>query len=292
MSTLAELQVASTGMLKTLLRARVGVKRITRVHLEQPLSHYEYNLHLDREEVQAQVHRLQEQAVTEELNATVAAADSVAVDDDDEDTLLREIDQLKAELLDQTAAYRVRTGLLDQLRLGQLTDAARTRCAQLPHNERDQEGAAPATTDAPSIIPDRHTAQSLVDAADRRDILARQLAHLTTDLADVTTQRRTVQLDLSRQHAANRQLLTDIRAREAEMIHLSSGSSGGDRLHGASRASSVGQSLQQLDEELAKLIARQELIRNVLQGLILESGVDWSRDKFLQETLLMLGETE
>ncbi|CAG8749205.1 29684_t:CDS:2 [Gigaspora margarita] len=48
--------------------------------------------------------------------------------------------------------------------------------------------------------------------------------------------------------------------------------------------------VQRTKKELVSARAKREVIRNVLQGLILESGIDWTEDEQLLNLLLMIGE--
>ena len=46
----------------------------------------------------------------------------------------------------------------------------------------------------------------------------------------------------------------------------------------------------QLKRNLMNVRAKREIVRNVLQGLILESGVDWADDEHLLKLMLVIGE--
>jgi len=46
----------------------------------------------------------------------------------------------------------------------------------------------------------------------------------------------------------------------------------------------------QLRRNLANVRARRETARNILQGLILESGVEWADDEHLLKLMLIIGD--
>ncbi len=81
-------------------------------------------------------------------------------------------------------------------------------------------------------------------------------------------------------HRKNRILMTQINeliSKSTEKSHVNS-------------ENSQAEIILQLRRNLANVRARRETARNILQGLILESGVEWADDEHLLKLMLIIGD--
>ncbi|KAJ1979448.1 hypothetical protein H4R33_005710 [Dimargaris cristalligena] len=256
-TTFQELQVLSTHLLKTVLRARVGIQPLQPAHFYQPLTHSEYSHFLNQQDQRASLGQQEERALAAELqNSSATSAAAMRQASLAEDGLLNTIDDLKAELLQEAAHNGVRLAILSNLALV----------------DQVQKSNAKSAKDTSYVD------IKLQETLHQRDKLSRELAVAMQDLAAVNDERQAIQQSLIAQHSKNRELMAKVQS-----IKGSSRSS-------ATPSRTTASELRKLDSEHSKLTSQLEVIRNVLQGLILESGLDWAEDKTLQDIIMMLGE--
>ncbi|KAJ1953727.1 hypothetical protein IWQ62_005923, partial [Dispira parvispora] len=178
----------------------------------------------------------------------------------DEEALLQRIDLLKKELSEHVAVQMVERSITTNLSMSQhLVDAiGKGSNADRNHHQR-----------------------TLVHLAQRRAYLTSQLAQLLQEQSQLQRERVELQTSILEKQARNRQLMAQID--QCKRDHESRTAQGDPKLRVR---------LETLSKELDREMSRQEVTRNVLQGLILESGINWAQDKSLCKTMKLLGEME
>ncbi|CAG8496833.1 2654_t:CDS:2 [Dentiscutata erythropus] len=116
----------------------------------------------------------------------------------------------------------------------------------------------------------------ILDMINERDRLVVEILKSHQELLKAQTELIELQQAVIKRHRDNRQLMKQIN----DMRTSISDDSG----------SQDTKMIQRTKRELADARAKREVVRNVLQGLILESGIDWAEDEHLLNLLLMIGE--
>ncbi|RIB28041.1 centromere protein H [Gigaspora rosea] len=109
-----------------------------------------------------------------------------------------------------------------------------------------------------------------------RDRLVIEILNYHQELLKAQTELMELQQDVIKRHRDNRQLMKKIIDIRTSISDDSD--------------SQEARMVQRTKKELADARGKREVIRNVLQGLILESELDWTEDEQLLNLLLMIGE--
>ncbi|CAG8468515.1 12465_t:CDS:2 [Ambispora gerdemannii] len=84
-------------------------------------------------------------------------------------------------------------------------------------------------------------------------------------------------------HIENRKLMSEInRITESNSVSIENGSN--------PENSEFLETIQRIRKDLENILGKREIVRNVLQGLILESRVEWTEDDHLMTIMLSIGE--
>ncbi|CAG8475637.1 4439_t:CDS:2, partial [Dentiscutata heterogama] len=114
----------------------------------------------------------------------------------------------------------------------------------------------------------------LKDMINERDRLVVEILKSHQELLKAQTELIELQQAVIKRHRDNRQLMKQINDMRTS---ISDDSDSQDT-----------KMIQRTKRELADARAKREVVRNVLQGLILESGIDWAEDEHLLNLLLMI----
>ncbi|KAJ1969557.1 hypothetical protein H4R35_006107 [Dimargaris xerosporica] len=261
MAAFADLAVLADTLLHTVLQAPVGVKPWTHRHGCQPLSRADYDQYYTAQATANQRNRQEEIALVQELEASASQQSPPPAIADDAETLLQQtVDNLKKELAYQVARHQLQTTIQTNLTLAETV----TQIATVPPNDR------------------RHDERTVAKAVICRDELSAQLAQANFELGKLKDELYQVEAEIRQRHQQNQTIMAEVQALRQDQLPL----------HALANNRRDSKQLQQLDAEQTQLTSRLYILQNVLQGLILESGVNWAQDKQLRETMRRLSEME
>ncbi|KAL1914638.1 uncharacterized protein VTP21DRAFT_8049 [Calcarisporiella thermophila] len=122
----------------------------------------------------------------------------------------------------------------------------------------------------------------IVTAIEQRDKLVSDFLKMHEKVKHIQQELAEIESRIKDQHQRNRSLMADITTISSELSVT----------HRQEQADpKFARALKRAEEELEREKSRQEILRNVLQGLLLESGVQWVDDEHWLKVMLMLGET-
>ncbi|KAJ1984759.1 hypothetical protein H4R34_000447 [Dimargaris verticillata] len=261
MTTFADLTALADTLLHTVLQAPVDVKPWTCRHGSQPLSRADYDQYCTAQATVNQRNRQEEIEIAQDLEAYVHQQPPVPATADNAEALLQQtIDSLKKELAYQVARHQLQTTIQSNLTLAETV----TQVATVPPNDR------------------RHDERTVAKAIIRRDELSIQLAQANHALSKLNDELYQVEAEIRQRHQQNQVIMTQVQALRQDQ----------STAHPLANDRRTSKQLRQLDTEQTQLTSRLHILQNVLQGLILESGLNWAQDKQLREMMRRLGEME
>ncbi|CAG8442783.1 4048_t:CDS:2 [Funneliformis mosseae] len=122
----------------------------------------------------------------------------------------------------------------------------------------------------------------LNEMINKRDLLVSEFLKSHQELLKVQYELTNLKKAVIARHRENRTLMMQINEFISKPIEKYYENSGNNQ--------AVTLQLKSLSNDLANARAKREIVRNILQGLILESGVDWANDEHLLNLILIIGE--
>ncbi|CAI2163060.1 11383_t:CDS:2 [Funneliformis geosporum] len=122
----------------------------------------------------------------------------------------------------------------------------------------------------------------LNEMINKRDLLVSEFLKSHQELLKVQNDLTNLKKAVIARHRENRTVMTKINELISNPIEKYYENSGNNRAKTLQ--------LKSLTNDLANARSKREIARNILQGLILESGVDWVNDEHLLKLMLMIGE--
>ncbi|KAF0391235.1 hypothetical protein F8M41_010765 [Gigaspora margarita] len=243
---------AANLLLKTTLNANVGFTEIS-INKEKFIFTYKEEELLklvERLELLKKQQREQEYALQKQQQIS----SSIFAEPTDEVELKKRIDEKKQILLDLKAKNLVKDKAVECIETGRVISTT-------------------IFLEGSQLSPQ---ALCLKDMIKERDRLVIEILNSHQELLKAQTELMELEQDVIKRHRDNRQLMKQI------IDMRTSNSDDSD--------SQDAKMVQRTKKELVSARAKREVIRNVLQGLILESGIDWTEDEQLLNLLLMIGE--
>ncbi|CAG8514903.1 3635_t:CDS:2 [Ambispora leptoticha] len=131
-----------------------------------------------------------------------------------------------------------------------------------------------------NLQPSNNTLNELILERDR---LVTEFLKMHHELLEAQSELSKLEKKVIARHIENRKLMSEItRITEASSISIENGS-------GPENSEFLG-TIQRIRKDLENTLAKREIVRNVLQGLILESHVEWTEDDHLMTIMLSIGE--
>ncbi|CAG8610866.1 1815_t:CDS:2, partial [Paraglomus occultum] len=171
-----------------------------------------------------------------------------------EHALARQIDTLKKELAKQVSANFVKNEAIKTVEIGK--------------SILNSQFSDAKTNSSPEAI-------ILNELVEERDQYVSEFLLMHQELVKVQSELSKVQLAIIARHEDNRELMKEIN----DAFDISKTAS-----------SSTNSEAKALQKSHKDVIAKRDIIRNVLQGLVLESGVRWTKDGHLLNIMLMIGQ--
>ncbi|KAI8871915.1 hypothetical protein GQ42DRAFT_161697 [Ramicandelaber brevisporus] len=161
------------------------------------------------------------------------------------------------------------------------------------HDDAVSDLSSPQTRDAVD--------ERIVQLCDHRDELESKIAALTAELNDIRVENDKVRQQIIRQNLLNRDSFQHVIEVSSPASSQATSSQASSSLSPSSsqQSDTLGAKSQKLVKQLKATLdelqkrhdshkEKSEILRNVMQGLILESGTNWALDKRLRETMLAL----